>query len=69
MHHSKHLQNAWNKYGEKAFVFSCLEKCKPEDLLFLEKEYILKYNTTDRRFGYNTTADVENAPHLTKEDR
>ena len=43
--------------------------CKPEDLLFLEKEYIIKYNTTDRNFGYNTIEDVENAPCLTEEGR
>lgn len=28
-HHSPHLQAAWNKYGEKHFVFQILETCEP----------------------------------------
>lgn len=67
-HHSKHLQNAWNKYGEESFEFICLEHCEPDELLFLEREYIEYYNTTNREFGYNTIQDVEQAMHTTAED-
>jgi len=35
-HHSPHLQNAWNKYGEDAFSFSILEVC--ESWLLAERE-------------------------------
>jgi hypothetical protein len=37
-----HLQNAWNKYGEQAFVFEILEECEPikEALLSLEQHYL-----------------------------
>lgn len=68
IHHSKHLQNAWNKYGESAFEFKPLEYCEPELLLSLEHEYIKYYNTTDRNFGYNTIEDVESALKTTTED-
>ena len=34
-HHSPHLQNAWNKYGEDNFKFDVLEYV--EDLKELEK--------------------------------
>ena len=35
-HHSPHLQAAWNKYGEKHFVFQILETCEPiKDTLML----------------------------------
>lgn len=48
-HHSIILQRAWNKYGEKSFTFSVLEKCSEENLLNEENYYfkILKpeYNT------------------------
>ena len=27
-HKNNHLQNAWNKYGETAFVFEVLEECE-----------------------------------------
>lgn len=50
IHHCKHLQNSFNKYGETAFVFEILEKVKNEtDLIIREQHYIdlLKpsYNT------------------------
>lgn len=32
-HHCKHLQAAWNKYGEDAFVFIVVEKVSSEELL------------------------------------
>lgn len=32
-HHCKHLQAAWNKYGEKFFVFAVVEKIESYDLL------------------------------------
>lgn len=38
-HHNKHLQRAWNKYGEEAFVFSVLEECEKENLLDREQSY------------------------------
>lgn len=68
-HHSKHLQNAWDKYGENSFVFECVEYCDPEQLLSLEHQYIITYKTTDRCFGYNVTEDVEHVAVLSKEDR
>lgn len=68
-HHSKHLQSAWNKYGEQSFVFECLEYCDPEMVLQLEHKYIIDYNATNREFGYNITEDVEHVAILSKEDR
>lgn len=41
-HHSPHLQAAWNKYGEKHFVFQILETCEPikDTLMLLEQKYL-----------------------------
>lgn len=39
-HHSQHLQRAWTKYGEDAFVFRVLEKCVMGDLIAREQHYI-----------------------------
>ena len=39
-HWDKHLQNAWNKYGEPSFKFIVLCKCLEEELLTKEQEYI-----------------------------
>jgi len=40
-HHSKYLQNAWNKYGKKYFVFEMLEILEDEeDLHSVEQAYL-----------------------------
>lgn len=36
-HHSRHLQFAWNKYGEAAFSFRKLLVCAKEDLVMYEQ--------------------------------
>jgi group I intron endonuclease len=57
-HHSRHLQNAWNKYGESAFSFSILKEVDKENLIINEQEFIDRirpeYNvspTAGSRFG------------------
>lgn len=52
--HYKHLQSAFNKYGESAFAFEVLEECLEEMLLEKEDHYIIMYKTTDKKYGYNT---------------
>ena len=37
---SKHLQYAWNKYGETAFDFAVIEKIPEESLLLIEQKYL-----------------------------
>lgn len=39
-HHSRHLQRAWNKYGESCFVFHVVELCEKADLLVREQSAI-----------------------------
>jgi len=39
-HHSRHLQNAWNKYGKDNFVFQILLLCPENDLLKYEQAYL-----------------------------
>lgn len=39
-HHSKKLQNAWEKHGEEAFEFSVLEHCPPTQCEVLEQKWI-----------------------------
>lgn len=42
-HHSKYLQNAWNKYGEDNFIFEILEEnISLENVKIKEKEWIEK---------------------------
>ncbi len=42
VHPNKHLQRAWNKYGEKNFIFSVLEEC-PENILDVREQYWIDY--------------------------
>jgi group I intron endonuclease len=39
-HGNRHMQNAWNKYGEESFRFSIVEECIPEDCIAVEQRYI-----------------------------
>lgn len=45
-HHSPHLQNAWNKYGEENFEFEILEMCSLEELIDREQCYLDTLNPT-----------------------
>lgn len=53
IHHNKYLQSAWNKYGENNFEFNILLCCNRDELDNYETEYITKYNTCNKEFGYN----------------
>ena len=37
-HANRHLQSAWNKYGDSSFVFELLLRCQPEHLTFFEQD-------------------------------
>lgn len=39
IHVNKHLQSAWNKYGEKSFIFTIIEYCKPKKCIEREQFY------------------------------
>lgn len=56
-HFNSHLQNAWNKYGEKNFIFEVLEECDEKLLVNREEFWIRKLNANDKLFGYNKRID------------
>ena len=53
-HQSKHLQNAWNKYGSENFSFEILEKCSKEDLTEREQYWIDFYGGINSKQNYNS---------------
>jgi len=68
-HHCKHLQAAWNKYGEVKFLFTVVEEVpETRSLQEIEETYLMQhvgrphcYNT-----GYSANAPWRNAPaHVT----
>lgn len=42
-HHNRHLQHAWEKYGEEAFEFRVLEEVPDEELMDAELRWIREY--------------------------
>lgn len=54
-HFNAHLQNAWNKYGEKSFVLEVLELCAEIELEDREGYWIENKKSWDRAYGYNFT--------------
>lgn len=39
-HHSRHLQNAWDRYGAEYFLFEVLEICEADRLLVREQSWL-----------------------------
>lgn len=68
MHHSKHLQKAWNKYGEDNFIFEIVEECDEDLLITREQYYIDLYSSADNYYGYNIS-EVAGMPSMTQEQR
>lgn len=69
VHHNRHLQRAWNKYGKDAFVFSIF-KILPADIDILNKEedYWVEYYRA--KFGIHNVYNIAgggNSPHYTQE--
>ena len=50
-HHSKHLQAAWNLYGENAFVFLMILECKSDETLEFEQLEIDMNNSYENGFN------------------
>lgn len=58
-HENCHLTNAWYKYGDESFVYCVLEYLDVNEDLLRERElyWMQKFNSTDRRCGYNLRMD------------
>ena len=52
-HPNRYLQNAWNKYGEKNFIFSVLEECLEDKLTEREQYWINFYGGINSSHTYN----------------
>lgn len=50
-HPCRHLQNAWNKYGNKHFHFEIIEHILPNKLLTTEQKWLDHYWDTGRLFN------------------
>jgi group I intron endonuclease len=52
-HQNPHLQNSYNKYGEKNFNFQILLYCGEDNLAFYEQRAMDEYESYNRDKGYN----------------
>lgn len=52
-HCNKHLQSAWNQYGENSFEYNVLEYCSNEQLNERELFWINHFNSNNKDYGYN----------------
>ena len=55
VHHNRHLQYAWNKYGPDYFDFSVIELCQPKLLIKKEQSYLN---------NFQSCSDVYNICHV-----
>lgn len=56
--HNKHLQRAWDKYGEDFFIFEVVEYCFIDMLLQKEQYWIDFYESYKRENGYNLNSNA-----------
>lgn len=59
-HQNPYLSNSINKYGIETFEFKLIKifvGYSQEEILKIENEYIKKYNSNNRKFGYNVRID------------
>jgi len=56
-HHSLHLQRAWDKYGESAFVFKPLAVLEVSMHRDVESELIKHYRSDEKDHGYNICSE------------
>jgi group I intron endonuclease len=68
-HENKHWQASWNKYGETAFVFCVLTVTTEEERDAVERSWIRKQRSNDRRFGYNKEDGGCLGKHLSEETK
>lgn len=55
-HRNKHLQWAWNKYGEECFEFRIIEECLDDELGSRENFWMEHYKSRHPDYGYNLQA-------------
>lgn len=68
-HHSTHLQNSWNTYGEEMFEFVVIDECTIEQQFTLEKEWIIKEQTYLEEWGYNMAIPEEGGGYIHTEQQ
>lgn len=60
-HTNKHLQNAWNKYGDDKFTFKVIEYVEDKEKLIEREQYwIDNLKVCDRTYGYNININASN---------
>jgi group I intron endonuclease len=68
-HVNKHLQAAFNKYGEDSFVYKVLEECSEETRDERECYWINHYNSCNKKHGYNKVTGGHKGKRLTEETK
>lgn len=68
-HSNSHLQHAWNKYSESAFVFQVIEECEESSLIDREEHWIEHYKSWNREHGYNLARFAEGRMVMSEETR
>jgi group I intron endonuclease len=56
--HNRHLQYAWDKYGEENFKFLVFRRCPASEVAAYETLYIEIFQATDSKHGYNICKDA-----------
>lgn len=68
-HRNPLFQNAWNKYGEKNFMFEVIQNCAENELDDLERFWIELFDSANKKYGYNLESGGSLSKTLSMETR
>ncbi|MGF9774798.1 GIY-YIG nuclease family protein [Priestia aryabhattai] len=68
-HHNKHLQRAWDKYGENSFTFEVIAVVRCSMLDDAEIHYIAHFNSFEQGYNRTTGGDGARGYKHTKESK
>lgn len=70
LHHSWHLQRAWERDGADAFEWIILEEVdNKDDLRSAEQKWLDTYQAGDRKYGYNLSSRSAGVERLSEETK
>ncbi len=68
IHNNRHLQAAWNLYGENSFKFSKICSCRPTWCLAMEQLHISRLKAADENCGYNLSPTAGSCAGIKRSD-
>lgn len=69
-HYNEHLQNSWNKFFGKCFLFETIEVVENKNDLFIRENFWATFfNSLNKKYGYNLMPIISGCNEINEETR